>query len=213
MRFVFPSFGLSNGSGEKKLRLLCRVLLGEVDEIHHRFMVPGHTKNLLDGRFGVIKNKCKNITAYSPRELVNALNELEQDTVEWVTIQDMFCWKDVLAPFFVTSFPNISYYHTFHFSSDWPGKVQCWRRAEGVPVTVDLLRPEFRAACQARRFVGLAEVQASGIIERRLPLLKQRGMSRMAYNTLHNMIKPLIPEEYREELCPEGIPLLRGNEL
>lgn len=80
-------------------------------------------------------------------------------------------------------------------------------------MTVDLLRPEFRAACQARRFVGLAEVQASGIIERRLPLLKQRGMSRMAYNTLHNMIKPLIPEEYREELCPEGIPLLRGNEL
>ena len=57
-----------------QLLLFCRILLGEVEEIHHRFMVPGHTKSLLDGRFGVIKNKCKRLTAYSPRELVDALN-------------------------------------------------------------------------------------------------------------------------------------------
>lgn len=189
-----------------------RILLGEVEEIHHRFMVPGHTKNLLDGRFGVIKNKCKRLTAYSPRELVDALNELEQDRVEWVTIQNMFRWKDLLGQFFIPSFPNISYYHNFLFSSEWPGQVHCWRREGGVPVMVDLLRPEYRTSSQPQLFSRLPEVQASGLKDRRLPLMEQRGMSRMAYDTLRNMIKPLIPPEYHEELCPEGIPLLRGGQ-
>lgn len=115
--------------------------MDEVDEIQHLFMVPGHTKNLLDGRFGVAKKRCRSLTAYSRKELLDALNELENDTYEWVTIQDMLGWKSVLQKFFQPSLPHISGYFSFHFQGlAWQGEMQAQgkrrRRPSGPAATL-----------------------------------------------------------------------------
>lgn len=192
-------------------RLLCRILLGEVLEIKHLFMVPGHTMNLLDGRFGVIKKKCQDLTAYSRQQLLDALNALDHDRVEWVTIDDMLRWKSVLENFFVDKIPHISKYHSFHFSCLWPGKVKCKRREHDEPVIIDMLQPQYWDTCMPSQFQRHPDVIQFRLSERDIPPLEQLGMSRRAYKTLQDMVRPLIPAEYREELCPEGIPLRRDG--
>lgn len=186
-----------------------RIILDEVDEIQHLFMVPGHTKNLLGGRFGIAKKRCRSLTAYSRKELLDALNELENDTYEWVTIQDMLGWKSVLQKFFQPSLPHISGYFSFHFSRDWPGKVKCKRRENDEGVLVDLLQPCYESVAHPSLFSQLPDVVETGVKERALPQLSQRGLSQRAYNMLQNKIKPLIPPQYREELCGADIPVCR----
>lgn len=197
---------------DARAALFPRILLGEVEDIQHLFMVPGHTKNLLDGRFGVAKHRCRDVTAYSSQELLDALNELENDTFEWVTIADMLHWKSVLGKFFVRRLPDISTFHSFHFSSQWPGKVECRRREGDPPVMEELLLPEYRARAHPDEFPHLPDVEQSGVKDRRMDPLRQCGLSQRAYNTLRKSVLPLIPPQYREELCGRNIPVHREEE-
>lgn len=117
-----------NCSGQNKNRFvlwyLCwRVFCGLNDQIDLYFLISGHTKNVCDGAFGLVKRQLRLRNARCPRDMMKIIQESSQSTScvpgSQVTWRD---WKKLLGPFF--SIPSnclISKYHVFTFKKSSPG--------------------------------------------------------------------------------------------
>lgn len=96
------------------------------EEIELKFLVAGHTKNVCDGAFGLIKRIFRKAKVYFPKEMHDLINRsakntdcIEPDNVIWRL------WKAILSTSFtIPSQFRISQYHVFRFSKNFPGCVQ-----------------------------------------------------------------------------------------
>ena len=76
--------------------LAWRVMVGLNDSIKLHFMVSGHTKNICDAYFGLVKRKVKRRDVWTPRDMMTVVNACTESSickpgsdVQWTN------WKDL----------------------------------------------------------------------------------------------------------------------
>jgi len=93
-------------------------------DIRMQFLIAGHTKNLCDSNFGVLKRSLKGQDVCCIQDacrLVTALTKCNR--VITAAAVKLVRWKEFLAQFFSGAIPMITQQHVMHFTNDSPGHV------------------------------------------------------------------------------------------
>ena len=109
--------------------LMWRVITQRNNKIHLGFMVAGHTKFACDACFGLLKKVTKKTFISSVTDIaecvVTSTEKSMTNLAELVGLENgkllvqYYDWKTYLESFFVT-IPNITKYHHFDFSAEYP---------------------------------------------------------------------------------------------
>lgn len=165
---------------------LCwRVLVGLHENIQLSFMIAGHTRCLVDGCFGLVKQKYRRSDLYTLQQLTAAVNNsascnvADQDGVVW------YEWDKFFDGFF-KKVKGISQYHHFTFDSAAAGEVQARALADNPPEAHAILK-----------------VDKSQLSRHQLPpVLPSAGLTDERKQYLFKEIRPFVADPYKDELCP-----------
>jgi hypothetical protein len=120
-----------NCAGQNKNRWIIWFLdfltsIGMFDEIHLSFLVAGHTKNMCDARFALIKRKMRDTEALVPAHMHQiiataspVMHGVKATEVNWCD------WKAFLEQFYSLQVKGLSTFHFFCFKAAEPGVVFC----------------------------------------------------------------------------------------
>ncbi|CAG8819458.1 43357_t:CDS:2 [Gigaspora margarita] len=158
------------------------------DEIELNFMIPGHTKFICDGCFGLIKilyRKSKVNTVDDVVSVVNRSTRINFNVAQRYFNGEGFQYYD-FKNYFQTfkKLPNIQKYHHFYFNSQYPG----------VVFYKDDLKDNYKNFI-IRSFFFNTNTLPSIISTRPLSLKRQEE--------LHKEIAPYVDLPFRDITCPE----------
>ena len=131
-----------NCTGQNKNRwiiwyLSFLTIIGRFDEIDLSFLVSGHTKNMCDARFALVKRSMRSKEALIPAHMHDiiscsslVLTGVKASEVGW------YNWKSFLEGFFCGTIKNINSYHFFKFKAAQPGVVFCSTSCDAPEQTV-----------------------------------------------------------------------------
>ena len=182
-----------NCSGQNKNRsvvaYLCwRVLMGLHRRIELSFMLTGHTRCLVDGCFGLIKQKFRKADVYTMEQLATLVNNsatcnkaqlIPGSGMEWRP------WDAFLAHHF-KPVKGIREVHHMVFDAAHPGIVAYKTALDGEVKNATVLTSSKDALAAA----GLPEVLPPG------------GLSLQRQQYLYRSIRQHVPEEFQDQLCP-----------
>ena len=152
-------------------------------------MVRGHTKFQVDSHFGMVKKKFQNTDCYTMDQIESVINDSSEFNR---TIQFPFRrFKEFRAPLdtIFNDIKGIASYQCFWFSSEWLGSVKTRRSVTGHFSETRLLKPEVSDYAVTPTVLPVPGIQ----------LRKQEG--------LFVKVRPFIPDEYKDILCPQPVAL------
>ena len=130
-----------NCGGQNKNRFMLwfccwLVICGVTDSIFMRFLIPGHTKNRVDGAFGLVKRKLKRSNVLVPSDMMTIIED-SADTNNVICGSDVlwYSWQKILEPYF--RYPpdfKITKYQVFEFDNKFPGQVRVRNRSTSTVV-------------------------------------------------------------------------------
>ena len=108
-----------------------RVIVGLHDTIEISYLIAGHTKNMCDARFALIKRQLREDEGLTPAMMKSVIQRasplsacVTADEVPWID------WKMFLERYFKKLIVGLSKFHFFRFSADFPGFVECGQAAD-----------------------------------------------------------------------------------
>jgi hypothetical protein len=134
-----------NCPGQNKNRMVIRFFMFLVErgyflKVNLIFLVKGHTKNLCDRAFNLLKIEYHNKNIYSTDKLMKVLNSHDQVTAIKVDASDFYDWDSMLDGLYKRPAGFTEDPHLFSFSADTPTCVS-WSMYDGQPVTTkDLMK-------------------------------------------------------------------------
>lgn len=108
------------------------------------FLVPGHTKDVCDGKFGFVKRRLRRTDAIDPSHAMQVIRD-SCKTPTCVPFIDVawIIWKTFLRVFFkIPTVTKTSQYYVFTFDPSVPGEVQTGQ----APVHINV--NNFLSACE-----------------------------------------------------------------
>eukprot|EP00117_Sycon_ciliatum_P016477 scpid44506/ scgid15886/ len=183
-----------NCAGQNKNRTIVayfcwRVIMGLHDRIELSFMLTGHTRCLVDGCFGLLKQKFRRSDCYTMGQLVAVVNEsascnkaqlIPGSGLEWRA------WDTFLAQHF-KPVKGIRKVQHMVFDAAKPGIVSVKASLEDTYSDVEVLTTSKDALVAA----GMP------------PVLQAPGLSEQRQQYLYNQIRPHVPDQFQDELCPK----------
>jgi hypothetical protein len=173
------------------------VIKGYYETIEQNFMMKGHNKSQVDGNFGMIKRRYKKSTVYSIEqftEVVRKSSPTGYNKVQCYEDGKGFQYYDIresLEPYF-SELPKIGKYHHFLFESSNLGVVKAKEFVDSKWEEFDLLKTDGR-----KREKVIEEIR--NLV---FTILKPKSLSLERQEYLYKKIRSLLPEEFREEICP-----------
>ena len=165
--------------------LHCRITLS--------FMLTGHTRCLVDGCFGLLKQKFRRSNCYSLDQLEAVVNtSTNTDCNVAHRASDGVVWRQ-WDSFLVGHFKpikGIRGYHHFVFDSERPGVVMVKETVDGPEQEVSILTTSKAAVLSA----GLPDI------------LPAAGLSLQRQQYLFKQVRPHVPAAYQDVLCPAPPP-------
>jgi hypothetical protein len=121
------------------------IMLGWYENIYINFMIPGHTKFICDGFFGLIKKAYRNRVINTVDHVEEAINDSSKNrNNQSIRYKNGMGWKwydfSLLFNDNFRKLPNIKKYHHFHFSSKDIGKVYVSEKSGGSEISFKLLK-------------------------------------------------------------------------
>ena len=182
-----------NCGGQNKNRtivayLAWRCIVGLHESVTYDFMLAGHTRCLVDGCFGLLKQKYRRSNVYSMEQLAQVVDQ--SSTVNSAVLfskcsAQWYAWDTFLARHF-KPVPGISRLHHIKFSAADPGIIK----------VKDLHNTEERSINIVKTTV--AAIRSAGMPE----VLTPAGLSQDRQAYLFKQIRPHVPPEFQDELCP-----------
>ena len=212
LHFFFDNFGLGesevilnadNCVGQNKnqyvLSYLCwRVLTGLHKKIVFHFLVVGHTMFSPDYSGGVFKKIFRRTSCATPQEVADCarqssiLHSVVTGSIDGTErLVDMFDWQSKFTSF--RTVPNMKKYHVFEFCHDKPGVVICREHSDSEPVTFNL--------------TSLEQCDLTSPVK-----LSSQGLSLQRQSYLYNRIRPFVPQDRQDLLCPKPQSLSSSTE-
>ena len=174
--------------------LAWRVATGLSKSCELSFMIPGHTKFSPDRFFGLIKRKYRHTDVSSLAEISKLVEESTKGGQNRALIIGSeplsqrfhyYDWSEYLCKYY-KAIPQITSYHHFCFSQEYPGKVALREFADTKETKVIILRKDVTIDPTA------------------LPsILPPSGLSEERKQYLYNEIRVFCAEKYRDITCPE----------
>ena len=165
-----------------------RCLTGLHRKITLSFTMTGHTRCLVDGLFGIFKQKYQRADIYTIQQLADTVSASFHCNIpqllpgSGVVMQQ---WDTFFLQLFKLV-PGDSRYHHFEFSSDTPGVMKVKEAVNGTESEVNILR------------ATVHQVTTAGTP----PALSPPGLSPEKQAYLHKEIRPFVPAECQDVLCP-----------
>ena len=185
-------FHADNCGGQKKNKtviayLAWRVMCGH-EQITLSFMVAGHTRCLVDGCFGLLKQKYRRSDCFTMEQLVDVVNLSVTCNVAETVPDSGLVWRqwDAFLLEHFKSVVGIRKLHHFRFDSTEPCVIFVKETCSSAERKIKILKTSKEAVATAG-----------------LPLLLPRGglsPQRRAY--LHKHIRPFVAPAHQDELCP-----------
>ena len=170
--------------------LAWRVMTGLHEKISLSFMTAGHTRYLVDGCFGLLKQSYRRNDIYTLNQLADVVNSSAGCNTSYVLSDNDLLWSgsdDWLADFF-KPIKGIRKLHHFVFSKNFPGVVKVKESLEAEEAEHSILRSS-----------GSVEtIQAAGLP----PQLPRGALGAERSKYLYKEIRPLIPQAFQDQLCP-----------
>jgi hypothetical protein len=133
-----------NCPGQNKNRMVTRLFQylverGYFQKVNLIFLVKGHTKNLCDRAFNLLKIEYHNKNIYSTKELMKVLNTYNQVTAIKVDDSAFHDWDSIFEALYLRQKGFTEQPHIFSFSHDKPTSVS-YSMYDGQPVTTKDLK-------------------------------------------------------------------------
>ena len=105
-------------------------------------MITGHTRCLVDGLFGVFKQKYRRADVFSMAQLADVVAASTASNVPEVVASSSVVWRewDTFFPNYFRPVPGVSSYQHFEFNSATPGIVNVAKRVGDVFTPVNILK-------------------------------------------------------------------------
>jgi hypothetical protein len=201
------NFILDNCSGQNKNRMVLRLanLLVESGifwKVNFLFLVRGHTKNPCDRMFNILKLRFRKQNVYTMEQLLEVLNA--QDQVNALRVQSSdFYDMDAFLDKFYRRFASGTVHKAHIFScnmDDGATKIKInvseWELEDEPEVKTDLKK-------QAR-YTDFGELTREEALKQWKPqLLEAPGIPPIKRCELYNKYRPLVPQPYRDTICPK----------
>lgn len=192
---------MDNCGGQNKNKFVLRMLAflteaGFYANVNACFLVAGHTKNICDRMFNLLKLSYRQSDIYSFPKLIEVLNVADNVTPVRVQTDDFKCWEqyeDQIYKQLVSGSVNRT--HLFQFNAKRPG----------VMVTRDHAGLLSDSAEQDMRKKMDVELRSALIKshETYLKTLPVPGIPAIKQWELWKKWRPYIPVLYQDELCPK----------
>lgn len=185
-------FHCDNCVGQNKnngmIKLLCWLCLtGRSDWIELKFMVKGHTKFGPDGYFGMIKKVFHRTNTFSMEHLEEVVKQSSNKNMVKVFPSHRFKnFRRSLDELF-NDLPRITKYRYFKFTKENPGVVMVRTNKNGEYLEFNILKKELET------------------YEFEPKTLKQPGLKSMKAKELYEKVRPFVPREFQDTLCPKPI--------
>lgn len=192
---------MDNCAGQNKNKMVIRMFAllaetGAYKKINIAFLVAGHTKNVCDRLFNILKMTYRKTNVYTFEQLVGVLNTAQDvaptpatkdDFKNWEALEDKI-YKNIISG-------TVHKTHLFELTSCDPG----------ILVTKDTASPDSVLRRQDLRKNMKAEERATvvGDYEKHLEALEPPGIKPIKQYELWHKWRPYIPLEYQDILCPK----------
>ena len=176
--------------------LAWRCITGIHRQITLSFMITGNTRCLVDGCFGLIKQKYRRYDSDTISHLVNVVNKSascnqaqvyrsSSSTCNWQWRN----WDSFLALYF-KPMKGIRKLHHFRFTQAEPGTVYVKEGISDQEIAVSLLRPT----------TDISKMSAADLPSEILPAGLTAERKEYLFKSIRNHVTP----QFRDELCPPG---------
>ena len=192
---------MDNCGGQNKNKYVLRMLsflteAGFYKKVNACFLVAGHTKNICDRMFNLLKLRYRQSDIYSFPQLVEVLNVANNVTCVRVVVDDFMDWdsfQDKTYKKIVTG--TVTRTHLFQFNVKRPGIMVTRDTAALISHSAEQdmrkkMKPELRLALLKAYQTHLHTLKAPGI-----PDIKQWE--------LWKKWRPFVPGPYQDILCPK----------
>ena len=201
------NFILDNCSGQNKNRMVLRlanllVESGHFKKVNFLFLVRGHTKNPCDRMFNILKLRFRKQNVYTMEQLLQVLNKQDQVNALRVLPSDFYDIDAFLNKFY-RQFTTGTVHKSHIFSCDAENgatkmkiNVSKWELEDEPEVETEMKKLE--------RNTDFGELTRGEALQQlKLVLLKEPGIPEIKRCELYNKYRPLVPEPYREMICPK----------
>lgn len=180
------NWSFDNCPGQNKNRMVIRFFMYLVErgfflKVNLIFLVKGHTKNICDRTFNLLKLEYHNKNIYSTEELMEVLDTHDQVTAIKVDETDFNEWDSIFDELYSRPSGFTEKPHIFSFSHDTPGSVS-YSMYDGQEVTTKQLTKK-------------NVLNRDEILKRTPDLSEAPGMKEIKRMELWTKWRPLIPAE------------------
>ena len=213
--FSSPNFGplymlADNCGGQNKNEDVFRFLMWLVEvhvfpSVSNMFFIKGHTNNACDRMFNLLKLALHLRNIYCFEDMVHHLNENEHISVKPIGSDEFFDFHLLLNSFYrMLETGQTNRTHLFKICSALPTTLQKQDVADSV-VREDNLLPTKRNRNAAHQTPEDREEKLLSMLSS-LVVLERPGMREVKQVELWSKWRPLIPEEFRDRICPKPSP-------
>jgi hypothetical protein len=201
---------MDNCSGQNKNKMVLRlanylVEMGYFKEVNFCFLVVGHTKNHADRLFNLAKLSIRSTNVYCMKDFLFLISKNEHIHAVHVHADNFFEWGKYLDELYHNfDKPGVKKWQLFQCNSDL--------KVDGIYATTF----KTSALDSAERATFIMEKSMSR--EKRSNLLSQLpksmiapGLREIKQVELYTKYRPLVPEQYWDELCPKPSDEVIGN--
>ena len=196
-----------NCAGQNKNKTMIKFIqwlveAGFVKQATLLFLIKGHTKNICDRFYNLVKTTYHNKNIYSEKYLDNVLGIQDNITIHRMVPANFKNFDNWLFQFY-TELDSISTFHEFTFgaSEDNLTTTGCKVYSDAPKTSFELL-PSRRTSRVSKNY-SVDERRAKILtMYEDLETIENKGLSEQKQCEMYFKWRPMIPEEYREELCP-----------
>lgn len=192
---------MDNCGGQNKNKMVLRMLLflterGIYRRINACFLVAGHTKNVCDRLFNLLKLTYRQQDIFVFPQLIECLNTADDVTAVRVGPEDFYDWDNFENKLYrQIASGTVTRTHLFMFDADKPGMM----------VTMDTVSPNSHREEQhlRNRMERVPREHLVNTYKAQLERLQPPGIKPIKQWELWHKWRPFIPVQYQAELCPQ----------
>jgi hypothetical protein len=191
---------MDNCAGQNKNNYVLRlapylVEKGYFQEVHFVFLVVGHTKNVADRLFNILKKLYRHQNIFTTGMMLKAMtHELTIPyAVDWQVFKN---WDKFLNRLYKSKMASVKKWQMFSSSTDLGLTKMCYKSSnlQGAETEEEVLRKP-----------RLTDLERNSILmQQPTPLYPTiPGLREIKQVELWSKYRPLVPEEFRNECCPK----------
>lgn len=192
---------MDNCTGQNKNKMVMRMAalvheLGLYKKINIAFLVAGHTKNICDRLFNLLKLVYRKCNIYSFEQLINVLNEADDVTAVRTGPSDFFDWdtfEDTIYRQLTTG--TVTRSHMFLFDNQKPGILRTQDTAEDSS--------HWNEQQLVKRMNRETRASIIKDYKTHLKVLEPPGIKPIKQWELWHKWRPFIPAPFQDSLCPK----------